>query len=437
MVATLGDTRQRRALVTMVEPQYYGDGANVLLRPDFWGKTWADLRGQTLCAVQGALWNRPVSSLLLIELESFKGVRDAEMALHDGHCVGWLYDEVALRRHMAKPEFSNYRMPLETVMLLPWAVALPKREAGGRLDHMIGDLVAEWHRSGWLQQLEEKWKLPPSPFLRQAATQWSRIDDDGQFHCRRDAQGRWPLDCLDESLATSDSASGIAGMALRIRELTGLDISLLYDRYDARLFTRALLITVILCLSSLIGSLAIGLVAGWLIHRRTPVVRQALLGLTSLARMTPPLLQIYVVYFGIGSFLALRGLPLSAFGAALLVLSLYAGAANAVAFADAADVVARGKTRLRFKAEDALRAFRLSFATIMGSSVNLVKATGMASTIAVPELVHASTSIVADKGNASFMMNLLLVCYFVIVFTVVKAFEMLQRMMGQSKATET
>ena len=32
VAATMGDTRSRRELVTMIEPQYYGDGANVLLR---------------------------------------------------------------------------------------------------------------------------------------------------------------------------------------------------------------------------------------------------------------------------------------------------------------------------------------------------------------------------------------------------------------------
>ena len=63
----------------------------------------------------------------------------------------------------------------------------------------------------------------------------------------------------------------------------------------------------------------------------------------------------------------------------------------------------------------------------MGNSVNVVKATGLASTIAVPELIHASTSIVADKGNAVTMMNVMLVCYFTLIVITVKAFQFLQR----------
>ncbi len=49
----------------------------------------------------------------------------------------------------------------------------------------------------------------------------------------------------------------------------------------------------------------------------------------------------------------------------------------------------------------------------MGSCINVVKATAMASAIAVPELVHVSTTIAADYGNAGVMMNVLLACYVV------------------------
>ena len=44
----------------------------------------------------------------------------------------------------------------------------------------------------------------------------------------------------------------------------------------------------------------------------------------------------------------------------------------------------------------------------MGSCVNIAKATGMASAIAVPELVYASSSIVAEQGNPDVMMNILM-----------------------------
>lgn len=428
VIATLGDTVERRALVTMVEPQYYGDGANVLLRPDFNVERWADLRGHTVCGVQGAVWNRPMSQRLLLEVRALGGIREARLALSDGRCVGWLYDEVALRQEMQGGELADYALPLPTQMVLPWAIALPASERGGALDRRVGDLVAEWHRSGWLLELERQWGLPPSPFLAAAARQWSAVDSDDRPLCRRDALGRWPLGCLDSALATSSSADGIAGLSLYIRELTGLDLSPVYDGYDRNLILSGLLTTLLLCFSAMVGSLIVGVGVGWLIHLRVPVLRQVLIGFMSVARMTPPLLQLYVVFFGLGGLLVARGFTLDSFAIVVLVFSVYAGATNAAAFADAADVVSQRRDGRKGLVKDDLRAaLALSMGTIAGSSVNLVKATGMASAIAVPELVHASTAIVADKGNAAVMMNLLLIIYFVLVGAVVAGFAALGR----------
>ncbi|MGB0694208.1 MAG: transporter substrate-binding domain-containing protein [Rhodospirillaceae bacterium] len=427
VIATLGDSLERRKLVAMVEPHYYGGGANVLLRPETRFASWAELRGHTLCAVQGAVWNRPLVPRLLLKIEAFEGTRGARLALQDGRCVGWLFDEVALQYEQASEEFADYQMPLPATMVLPWAIAVAPGAETDRLRRQIGDLVAEWHRTGWLQALEQTHGLPPSSFLTRMAAQWTARDEAGDPVCRRSATGHWPLECIDSSLATSEAVSGIAGLSLRLRDLTGLDISLLYDAFDRARFGQALLLTLGLCLFSVAGSIGFGLGAGWLMHRRLPILAPLLQGFGLVTRMTPPLLQLYLVFFGFGGLLAVYGLTINAFLAAVLVFSLYAGAANAVAFAEAAAVATRGGPPLRATLADLGRGLRLAFGTFMGSSVNIVKATGMASTIALPELVHVSTAIVAERGNTVVMMNLLMICYVVIVLAVVSGFHWLQK----------
>ena len=64
---------------------------------------------------------------------------------------------------------------------------------------------------------------------------------------------------------------------------------------------------------------------------------------------------------------------------------------------------------------------------MVASLVNVVKATGMASVIAVPELVSAATAIVAEQGNPEVMMNVLMITYFLLVTTVVQIFNYLAR----------
>ena len=427
VAATMGDTRSRRELVTMIEPQYYGDGANVLLRDDAKIGSWADLRGGVVCGLQGSLWNRLAKQRLLLDVTAFNSTREAGQALRNGHCVGWLYDEVLLLHELETGEWEGYGVSLPTRFVLPWAVAIAKEEGGGALDRLLGDTLAEWHRDGFLQSLERKWGLPPSPFLRDARVTWQETDESGALKCQRNEQGQWPLECREVALVTGSGIGGLSGFSLTIMEVTGLDISILYDPLDRSVFLYGLGLTALLSVITVLGSIVLGVLFGWFMHRRVPGVSQFLRVFSEFLRMTPPLLQLYIVFFGLGGVLLALGFTLDAFLVAAVVLSLYAASSNAIAFSLAADVAATGSHRLRLTPRDVLRAFRLCYAAVMGNSANIVKATGMASTLALPELVHASTSIVAEKGNADVMMNLLLICYFVLVIITVQLFRRFDR----------
>ena len=427
VAATMGDTRSRRELVTMIEPQYYGDGANVLLRDSARIGTWVDLRGQTVCGLQGSLWNRLAKQRLLLDVTAFNSTREASQGLRNEHCVGWIYDEVLLLHEIESGEWDGFSVSLPTRFVLPWAVAIAKEEGGGALDRLMGDTLAGWHRDGFLQSLEKKWELPPSPFLRDARTTWQETDEAGELKCQRNEQGQWPLECRVVALVTGSGIGGLSGFSLTIMEVTGLDISILYDPLDRSVFLYGLALTAALSAITVFGSILLGVIFGWLMHRRVPGVSHFLRGFSEFLRMTPPLLQLYIVFFGLGGVLLSLGFTLDAFLVAAVVLSLYAASSNAIAFSLAADVAATGSHKLKFVPRDINRAFRLCYAAVMGNSANIVKATGMASTLALPELVHASTSIVAEKGNADVMMNLLLICYFVLVIITVQLFRRFER----------
>ena len=432
VVATLGDNLSRRRLVTMIEPQYYGDGANVLLRTDSGIATWEDLRGRTLCSVQGSLWNRPASERLLVQTVSLNSTREAALALRNGHCVGWLYDEVNLLSALAGGGWDGFDVTLPTRFVAPWAIAIRKEEAGGRLDRLLGDTVASWHRDGFLQEMEKKWKLPPSPYLRRAREIWQQKDAAGNFVCRRDESGNWPLECRERALVTSEQLGGLTAISMAFKESTGLDLSPVYDPLDRSTFLYGLFLTISLSVSTVVGSVVFGALFGWAMHRRIAVVAPFLHAFCAVLRMTPPLLQLYVVFFGIGGILFAYGFTLDAFSLAAAVLSLYAAASNAVSFSLAADVAARDGASLGFSLGEFRRAFDLCQAAIAGNSINIVKATGMASTLALPELVHASTAIIAEKGNDGVMMNLLLLCYFALVFATIWALRGWERRAQQS-----
>lgn len=424
VIATLGDTAERRAIATLIEPGYFASGANVMLRPDVRGmQDWADLAGQPLCATQGALFNAEIASRHLMALQTFTNNRDARIALRSGRCVGWLYDDIAIRNLLEEPDWSAYHMPLPSAVPTPWAIALARADGGSRLERIVSDTVADWHRTGLLTATVGRWGVPVGEYLPAMQALWTAKHPDGRLVCTRQADGDWPTECREESRVTPADVSGLHRIALIIRDRTGLNLSLLYDRWEQGQFFKGLLLSVALIVASIAGSLAVGAAGAWLVACRVPVLGPALLGLATFVRMTPPLLLMYVIFFGVGYHVSIwTGWTLNAFLVAALCLSAYAGSTNLAAFLEAWDVLRQRRERPGMAA-----VFTLAYAPVMGSCVNIAKATGMASAIAVPELVYASASIVADEGNPGVMMNILLVAYFLLILAVVALFERVRR----------
>src|SRR6266581_1744192 len=58
MIATMSDTPERRKIVDIVDPSYYGSGTNVLAPKSAALKSWDQLRGKKVCLIQGAFYNK-------------------------------------------------------------------------------------------------------------------------------------------------------------------------------------------------------------------------------------------------------------------------------------------------------------------------------------------------------------------------------------------
>ncbi|MBK9441909.1 MAG: hypothetical protein IPN53_11600 [Comamonadaceae bacterium] len=57
----------------------------------------------------------------------------------------------------------------------------------------------------------------------------------------------------------------------------------------------------------------------------------------------------------------------------------------------------------------------LTAGTVKSALVNVVKQSVMASAIAVPELISATTSIMSDQGNVNVMMNVFLFTFIALI----------------------
>lgn len=166
IIATMGDNMKRRKVVTMIEPNYYAGGTNIIARKASEFSDWTDLKGAKICGIQGAYYNRRVIQLYEIDLVAFKGVPEAVNALKQGSCVGFVYDNTWIEKTLAEGgEWDEYEMPLATEDPSVWALGVRHEDAESPFGLMVKGKVAEWHGSGWLLEHEQKWGITQSPFL--------------------------------------------------------------------------------------------------------------------------------------------------------------------------------------------------------------------------------------------------------------------------------
>lgn len=167
IVATMGDTPERRKVVGMVEPNYYAGATNVLAPKSANLKDWSDLKGRKVCAVQGAYYNRRVSQLYHPDLVVFPSVPDGLNALQGGNCTAFLFDDTLIVSTLAggDPKWANYEMPLKSEDPQLWAIGVRLEDLDGPFGKFMKDISTEWHRSGKLLELEKKWGIKASPYL--------------------------------------------------------------------------------------------------------------------------------------------------------------------------------------------------------------------------------------------------------------------------------
>jgi polar amino acid transport system substrate-binding protein len=169
ILATMGDTADRRKVVGMVEPNYYAGGTNVLAPKSANLKKWTDLKGRKVCGVQGAYYNRRVTQLYAPELVVFPAVPEGLNALLGGNCVAFLFDNTLIESTLAggDPRWANYEMPLVTEDPQLWAMGIRLADMNAPFGEFLKKLSVDWHKSGKLLELEKKWGIKENPFLKE------------------------------------------------------------------------------------------------------------------------------------------------------------------------------------------------------------------------------------------------------------------------------
>jgi polar amino acid transport system permease protein len=232
----------------------------------------------------------------------------------------------------------------------------------------------------------------------------------------------------------------IADWFRRLYDSSGINFTYIHDAYDRGRFLAGIALTLELAAICIVASIAIGIFGAALQSSRFRVTNAFVRGYVALFRNTPPLLQLFFFFFvlgGIFTFNTPHGtIKFSNFTWAAISLSIYYGSFNIENFRagvesvpgtmiQAAEALGYRKGQIYLYVVLPL-AFRFSLPALGNTLVSLVKATSLAYTIAVPEVLYVSSEIWGDQLNVPEMMLTIMIFYLSLVSIMVFGIHLLE-----------
>ena len=212
-----------------------------------------------------------------------------------------------------------------------------------------------------------------------------------------------------------------------------LDYTWLSDPTYQTWLKEGIINTILLSVVCIICSLAIGLIGVWLQGFRNVWVGNILQGYIQIFRNTPPLVQLFFLFFVLANLLPKVYDPttggerplLGSFTSAAIALSFFAGAFNIEIFRSGIDAVPKtmveaceslGFSRNQYFMQVIVPlAFRICLPALNNNLINLIKTTTLASAIATPELLYYAGQIYADNFATLEVMLFIWIIYIILV----------------------
>ena len=152
-------------IVDIVDPDYYASGTNVMALKSAHLTSWEQLRGKKVCLIQGSFYNKELQEKYGVDGVAFPGTAEAYAALKNGNCVAFAYDDTAIIGQTQLPDWSAYEMPLDSILVVPWGLAVNQGEKA--LADFMSKTITDWHKTGMIEQLEKKWGIKATKFAQE------------------------------------------------------------------------------------------------------------------------------------------------------------------------------------------------------------------------------------------------------------------------------
>ncbi|CAM3520881.1 Major cell-binding factor precursor [Vibrio aerogenes CECT 7868] len=395
LIATVGDTQKRHQQVHMVLPHYFRSGVTVLAHYSKEIRLWADLIGKPVCLTAGAYFNKTLVQNYRIEPIILMSNRDVKLALLTNKCQAWAYDNSSLFHLSQMPQWQDYELPLESILPIHWSLVTRKDTASKSLASWLSGFLIKHIRQGDLLTWAKGWDLPDQHYLQQQHQLWLSKDENGQPVCSHFPSAANRGLCFEPTLSLTNPSTHTYWP---------------FDKFDSELLAQSLLHTVFYTLLALIITVVIAITFSFLTLYTPAWFGKAMAFLTHIQSTIPPILMLYLVYFGALSYWYDAGQEsiLDGVSISLIVLSLYAAAGiNNLVISSS---LSGGKL---------IHRYMKNYTGVKANLINLAKAAGLASVVASPNAVLVINSLVASTGQPVLLMSLLAAFYYteVMLFT--------------------
>ncbi|WP_213776752.1 ABC transporter permease subunit [Caballeronia sp. dw_276] len=223
----------------------------------------------------------------------------------------------------------------------------------------------------------------------------------------------------------------------------GLDYRFLLDDYERVPFVHGLGVSLQIIACTIVGSAIAGLALAFALRGRNPVFAGLARGFIEVTRNTPTLVQLYCAFLVLNmlitQWLQVRHIdnPFKPFFWVVLVLSLHKAAFHAEALRAGFDALpsqtlegaaSLGFTRAaRFWRIELPLALRAALPALVNNMVELVKASALASAIAVGDITYQSIMIWTQRDNVLALMLLILAFFGLVTWMVTLAGRWLEQ----------
>jgi polar amino acid transport system substrate-binding protein len=162
LIANMEVTKERAELFSYPPTPFEEIGGALITRKDSGIKTWNDVRGKPVCVSQGSNYTKPLAEEYGAQVKAFRGQPESLLALRGNNCVAAVHVAPTLRLLVARnPDWKDYTIPVSNE-LIPSPSVIWVRKGETDTQSALEKIVQDWHRSGWLIDIEKKNGMQPS-----------------------------------------------------------------------------------------------------------------------------------------------------------------------------------------------------------------------------------------------------------------------------------